>query len=107
MKSEDTNPKPRQKKIIGVPAKPVTYHANVSKINPEIIDSKELPIPGLSRWSQIKKFIPVSREKFRQLSIAGKAPQPIRDGIRCTYYRNEEIHEWLNNPLGYTASKEG
>jgi prophage regulatory protein len=98
---------PRQKRIIGIPAKPVTYHANLSKKESGNIDYADLPIPGLSRWSQIKKFIPVSREKFRQLSIAGKAPQPIRDGIRCTYYRNEEIHEWLNNPLGYTASKEG
>lgn len=60
-----------------------------------------LPATGKSRWSQAKKFIPVSREKFRQLSKEGKAPRPERLGIRCTFYDNQELHRWLADPLNY------
>ncbi len=62
-----------------------------------------LPQTGKSRWSQAKKFLPVSREKFRQLSKAGRAPQPERLGVRCTFYDNSELHRWLKDPVGYRA----
>lgn len=62
-----------------------------------------LPLTGKSRFSQFKQFIPVSREKFRQLSKAGKAPQPERLGIRCTFYDNQELHRWLHDPVNYRA----
>jgi len=62
---------------------------------------KVLPHDGCSRWSQFAEFSPVSREKFRQLSLDGKAPKPIRMGIRCTFYSNKELHKFLSNPLGY------
>jgi len=70
-------------------------------MNDTRIDIKQLPVNGLSRWSVLKNFIPFSKEKFRQLQMQGKAPQPIRMGIRCTFYKNEEIHQFLNNPLDY------
>ena len=60
-----------------------------------------LPATGKSRFSQFKKFIPVSKEKFRQLSKAGRAPQPERMGIRCTFYDNGELHRWLADPVNY------
>jgi len=60
-----------------------------------------LPMTGFSRWSSLKKFIPFSREKWRQLCAAGRAPRPIRDGLRMTYYRNEEIHRFLADPINY------
>jgi len=60
-----------------------------------------LPLIGMSRFSQFKRYLPLSREKFRQLSKAGKAPQGIRMGARLTMYSNEEIHRFLNNPLNY------
>ena len=60
-----------------------------------------LPYDGMSRWSQFKPFSPVSKEKFRQLSKDGKAPQPIRMGVRCTFYQNRELHRFLDNPLSY------
>jgi hypothetical protein len=62
-----------------------------------------LPLIGMSRFSQFKKFLPLSREKFRQLSKAGKAPQGIRMGTRLTMYENKEIHRFLDNPLEYVA----
>ena len=62
-----------------------------------------LPMIGLSRWTQIKPFIPFSKEKFRLLGLEKKAPQPIRMGIRCTFYSNQEIHRFLEDPLNYFA----
>lgn len=64
-----------------------------------------LPLTGKSRFSQFKKFIPISREKFRQLSKQGKAPQPERMGIRCTFYDNSELHRWLADPINYRVGE--
>ena len=64
-------------------------------------EPKVLPYDGCSRWSQFKEYSPVSREKFRQLALEGKAPQPIRMGIRCTFYSNKELHRFFSNPLSY------
>lgn len=66
-----------------------------------IQEVETLPTIGMSRFSQFKRFLPLSREKFRQLSKAGKAPQAIRMGSRLTMYSNEELHRFLANPLGY------
>jgi len=63
----------------------------------------ELPQIGMSRFSSFKSYLPFSREKFRQLSKAGKAPQGIRMGTRLTMYENKEIHRFLDNPLEYVA----
>lgn len=65
-------------------------------VSPEV-----LPLSGKSRWSRIARFSPVSRETFRKLSLEGKAPQPERMGIRCTYYDNQELHKWLDDPVNY------
>lgn len=65
--------------------------------------STQLPLDGMSRWSQCKKFMPISREKWRQLVRDGKAPQPVKLGIRCTMWRNAELHEFLANPVGYKS----
>ncbi len=66
-----------------------------------------LPFTGKSRWPQLKQFIPVSREKFRQLSVAGLAPKRERIGTRVTFYDNAEVHRWLADPANYRAGKEG
>lgn len=62
-----------------------------------------LPATGKSRFAQFKKFSPVSKEKFRQLSKEGRAPRPERMGIRCTFYDNAELHRWLHDPVNYRA----
>ncbi|QWE17084.1 AlpA family transcriptional regulator [Polynucleobacter sp. AP-Nino-20-G2] len=64
-----------------------------------------LPHDGMSRWSQIKSFVPISREKFRQMVRDGQAPQPVKLGIRCTMWRNAELHEFLNDPASYEVAK--
>lgn len=65
--------------------------------------NKTLPTHGMSRWSQIAPFSPFSREKFRQLVIAGKAPQPVKFSQRCTAYHNSELHRFFADPLNYSA----
>ena len=65
--------------------------------------TETLPHVGKSRWSEIKSFSPVSRETFRKLSIAGRAPRAERLGIRCTMFDNQELHRWLNDPINYIA----
>lgn len=64
-----------------------------------------LPSGGLSRWRQLKAFIPFSYETFRKMVNAGKAPAKITNGIRCTYWRNDEIIEFLKDIPGYRASR--
>lgn len=66
--------------------------------------SKTLPADGMSRWNQIAPFSPFSREKFRQLVNAGKAPQPVKFSERCTAYPNRELHKFFADPLNYSVT---
>lgn len=65
-----------------------------------------LPAVGMSRWQQLQHVIPVSREKWRQLCMAGRAPAPIRLSERCTVYKNSEVHRWIADPIGYRQLQE-
>jgi len=62
-----------------------------------------IPSVGMSRWEQLRHFIPVSRETWRQMSLAGKAPQPVRLTERCTMYSNAEVLRWIADPANYQA----
>jgi predicted DNA-binding transcriptional regulator AlpA len=63
-----------------------------------------LPRVGLSTWRMIAPFIPMCRESWRKLVVAGRAPQPIRLTSSCSMYRNEDVLAWLADPLGYRAA---
>lgn len=65
-----------------------------------------LPQVGMSRWETLRHFIPISREKYRQLVIAGRAPQPVKLSERCTMYHNAEVHRFLADPSNYHAQSE-
>lgn len=67
---------------------------------------EDLPDGGFCRWNDIKPFMPISRETFRKMGIAGKAPRPTRMGIRCSYFNNSEIKQWFANPMAYTPAKD-
>ncbi|MCF1367333.1 transcriptional regulator [Burkholderia cenocepacia] len=60
-----------------------------------------LPQVGLSKWAQIAPFIPMCRESWRKLGLAGKAPQPIRFSPTHSVYSNAEVHRWIADPLNY------
>jgi len=65
-----------------------------------------LPARGLSRFGDFANRLPFSRETFRKLSLEKKAPQPLRMGVRCTFYRNEDIIRFLADPLGFVVEGE-
>jgi prophage regulatory protein len=62
-----------------------------------------LPTVGMCRWDTLSYFIPISRESWRKLVNAGRAPKAFRLSERCTMYSNAEVHRWLADPAGYTA----
>lgn len=64
---------------------------------------QSLPHIGMSRWQQLRHFIPVSRESWRKLVIAGRAPAPVKLSERCTMFHNEQVHRWLADPANYRA----
>jgi predicted DNA-binding transcriptional regulator AlpA len=72
-------------------------------IQPTVTITPNLPHDGMSRFKQFQSRIPVSREKWRQLVRAGRAPQPIYLSSTCVMYRNSEIHAWLADPVNYRA----
>jgi prophage regulatory protein len=74
--------------------------------NSNLPTPETLPADGMSRWAQFAPFAPISKERFRQLVNEGRAPQPIRLGIRCTMYSNRELHRWLADPVNYRAEQE-
>lgn len=66
-----------------------------------------LPLDGLSRWSDLKLFIPLSRETIRQRELAGRFPRHQKITQRCTVWPNREIHRWLADPVNYRAGNLG
>jgi predicted DNA-binding transcriptional regulator AlpA len=70
-----------------------------------VAHTQALPAVGMSRWQQLQHIIPVSRETWRQLCLAGRAPAPVRISERCTMYPNVEVHRWLADPVGYRQMK--
>ena len=63
-----------------------------------------LPLMGKVRWAELKHFVPVSRETWRKLYLADKAPRPQRLSERCTVWDCSEIHAWLSNPANFSFS---
>ncbi len=74
-------------------------------LNPELgnIPAPVLPTVGMCRWDTLSQFVPISRESWRKLVNAGKAPKPVKLSERCTMYPNAEVHRWLADPAGYRA----
>ena len=70
-------------------------------------DTKSLPSIGMSRWKSISHLVRFSKEKFRQLVLKGRAPQPIRFSARCTAYSNLELIKFLNDPLNDQSNRSG
>lgn len=60
---------------------------------------------GLYRWREFQHLVPVSRETWRKRVLAGRAPKPEKLGERCTYWRGQELLEWLKDPDGYRVNQ--
>ncbi|MDR5770192.1 MULTISPECIES: AlpA family phage regulatory protein [unclassified Caballeronia] len=62
-----------------------------------------LPLDGLSRWNDIKHFVPMSRESLRQRELSGRFPRRQYLTKRCAVWSNREIHQWFADPVNYRA----
>ncbi len=62
-----------------------------------------LPLDGFSRWSDLRIFIPLSRETIRQRELEGRFPRASRLTQRCTVWPNREIHRWIADPMSYRS----
>ncbi|GAB7536109.1 helix-turn-helix transcriptional regulator [Burkholderia sp. 3C] len=63
-----------------------------------------LPLDGFSRWSDLRRFVPLSRETVRQRELEGRFPRASRLTQRCTVWSNREIHRWMADPLTYRSA---
>lgn len=55
---------------------------------------------ALYGWQQVQQVVPLSREYWRQLRHAGKAPQPIYVAGKALW-RGQDLIEWLRSPNEY------
>ncbi|MFC0131386.1 helix-turn-helix transcriptional regulator [Massilia eurypsychrophila] len=65
--------------------------------------ASSLPTVGMCRWDTLSRFVPISRETWRKLVKAGKAPKPVKLSERCTMYSNAEVHRWMSDPTAYRS----
>ncbi len=64
-----------------------------------------LPLDGFSRWHQIARFLPYSRETARLREIEGRFPRRIRLTQRCSVWPNRELHRFMDDPVHYRADE--
>jgi len=77
--------------------------APAARATTRIDGTDSMPRDGFGRWRHFGRFVGISREKWRQLVLEGKAPRPMYMGARCALYKFSEIHQWLADPLNYRA----
>jgi prophage regulatory protein len=93
--------------------KPKTQFGAAAAVQPSSADAPALippttfPTVGMSRWTELSPFVAVSREKWRQLTLVGKAPAPLRLSERCSLYQNSEVVRWLADPVNYRQAPAG
>ncbi|MFC5428341.1 helix-turn-helix transcriptional regulator [Paraburkholderia denitrificans] len=67
-------------------------------------EPQALPLDGFTRWSDLKRIVPLSHESVRQREMAGRFPKRVRLGsARCVGWPNRELHRWLAAPADYRA----
>ncbi|OXJ00027.1 MULTISPECIES: helix-turn-helix transcriptional regulator [Burkholderia] len=80
-------------------AKAPSLPPNAGPLNPA---PQGLPLDGYSRWADLSRLVPLSRESIRQREIAGRFPRRVQLGSqRCIAWPNREIHRWLADPSNY------
>ena len=82
---------------------PVNHWENTTKSLPNHAQQMPLTLPqdGMSRLSQLLPFIPLGKSTVWSWVRQGKFPQPIKLSDNVTVWRNNDIHDWLNNPNHY------
>lgn len=82
-------------------AKAPSLQPNAGPFNPT---PQGLPLDGYSRWADLSRLVPLSRESIRLRENAGRFPRRVQLGSqRCIAWPNREIHRWLADPSNYRA----
>ncbi|MFP3503266.1 helix-turn-helix transcriptional regulator [Burkholderia sp. SIMBA_062] len=80
-------------------AKAPSLPPNAGPLNPA---PQGLPLDGYSRWADLSRLVPLSRESIRLRENAGRFPRRVQLGSqRCIAWPNREIHRWLADPSNY------
>ncbi|WP_082750745.1 AlpA family phage regulatory protein [Burkholderia sp. MSMB0856] len=59
-------------------------------------------VPGyLLRFTDLRLYVRLSRQTVLALEQAGRFPQAVRFGARCTLWRSDDVIEWLADPERY------
>jgi prophage regulatory protein len=75
---------------------------NVPPTGDAQLPSEVIPRDGNTRWSTLKKFVPLSHESVRQREKAGRFPKRVQPGsARCVAWPNRELHCWFADPNSY------
>ncbi|EGE09637.1 helix-turn-helix transcriptional regulator [Moraxella catarrhalis] len=64
-----------------------------------------LPTQGMSRAKDILPLLPFGKSTLWQKVKSGKFPQPVRLGKNCTAWRNQDIHDWLADPIAWEQNQ--
>ncbi|HDR8987704.1 AlpA family phage regulatory protein [Burkholderia vietnamiensis] len=80
-------------------AKAPSLQPHAGPLNPA---PQGLPLDGYSRWADLSRLVPLSRESIRLRENAGRFPRRVQLGSqRCIAWPNREIHRWLADPSNY------
>ncbi|RQR29411.1 AlpA family transcriptional regulator [Burkholderia sp. Bp9142] len=82
-------------KVVGTP----------SNSGAHLPESASLPLDGFSRWSDIRAFVPFSRETLRKRELEGRFPRRQHFSQRCAAWPNRELHRWFSDPVNYRAEE--
>jgi predicted DNA-binding transcriptional regulator AlpA len=74
-----------------------------STANSSLPTPEALPADGFTRWSELRTFVPFSRETLRKRELAGKFPRRQHLSQRCAAWPNRELHRWFADPVNYRA----
>lgn len=69
------------------------------------VTPETLPFDGFSRWRQVARFVPYSRETARLREIEGRFPRRIRLTQRCSVWPNRELHRFMADPVHYRVEE--
>lgn len=64
---------------------------------------ESLPADGFSRWNDLIRFVPFSRETVRKRELEGRFPRRQHVTQRCAVWANRELHRWMADPVNYRA----
>lgn len=64
-----------------------------------------LPVGGLSRAKDLLPLLPFKRATLWVKTREGTFPKPIKISDNITAWRNDDVNEWLRNPMAHVNNE--